>query len=313
MLTPQPNPYPPQEKLRISYSSTKTFRACPRKFEFSKMYNLIREDQAGHAANVGNFIHEVIGTWLLTGSREKAFAYMVTHYPVNTYKNYSPNDPRSLEACYSTIQAIMDHPLWDRLSLAEVRVDGQLRKAIEVPFEIHLNVRIGNLPLSFIGYIDFIFWDSYLNKYIILDLKTTRIELLKQQAKFKFDEQMLPYALVLDTILGQQLREAPVTYLHAFIDLLAPDIKPLTYVKNTNDVKEWAHSLYILYVELDLYYKHRWFPRRSEACVGFGICQFSSHCESRDTEYLSTYFQQSGYIASTAPFHPWFTAQIKLA
>ena len=277
------------------------------------MYNLVREDTSGHAANIGTFLHEVLATWLRTGDRAAAFAHLVTHYPVDTYKKYSPNDGRSLEACYSTLLSVMEHPIWERLELASVYVGGEHRKAIEVPFEIHLGVSIGNLPLSFIGYIDFIFWDSYLQSYVILDLKTTRIDLAKQQAKFKFDEQMLPYALILDTVLGQQLKRAEVTYLHTYIDVLAPDIQPLTYTKTDKDVREWAHSLYILYVELDLFYKHRWFPRRGEACAGYGICQFTQHCESRDTEYLSTYFQESGYVAETRPFHPWFTATVKLA
>ena len=313
MLQPQPNPYPPSQRLRISYSSSRTFHACPRKFEFSKMYNLIREEDAGHAAMVGNYLHECVGVWLRTDSRRAALEYLVTHYPVNTYKNYSPNDARSLEACYATLTMLMEHPLFDRLELAEIRAGDQLRKAIEVPFEIHLGVTVGNLPLSFIGYIDFIFWDPQTGRYIILDLKTTRNKLEKQAAKFKFDEQMLPYALVLDTVLGQQLKTAEVTYLHTFIDVEAPEVKPLHFTKTDKDVREWAHALYILYVELDLFYKHRWFPRRSDACAGFSICQFTAHCESRDTEYLSAYFQNSGYVAEERPFTPWFTAQVKLA
>ena len=305
--------YPSLSRLRLSYSSMKTFHSCPRKFEFSKLYNLVRDDNSGHAALVGHLLHQTLAIYLQTQDRDAAYGYLVTHYPINTYKEYSASDPRSLEACFATISDLISHPIFERLELSRIEVNGEIREAIEVPFEIDLGVKIGNLPLSFIGYIDFICWDHFLQRHIILDLKTTRRPLPHMRAKFKFDEQMLPYSLVLETVLGQRFQEVDVTYLVTYIDILYPEIELLTYTKTRNDVKEWAQSLYVLYTELQLYYKHRWFPRRSDACAGYGICQFTNHCESRDVEFLHSYFLSGGYLAEEREFNPWFMAQLELA
>lgn len=306
-------PYPLRNQLRISYSSVKTFHACPRKFEFSKLYNLVREDNAGHAASVGHLLHNTLAVWLRTRDEQQALNYMCTHYPVDTFKAYSASDPRSLEACYGTMLAMFDHPLFDRLELSKINVQGTPTPAIEVPFEIHLGVQVGNLPLSFIGYIDFICWDRHLQKHIILDLKTTRRKFSHMQAKFRFDEQMLPYSLILETVLGMPFNLVDVTYLYTYIDLLEPLIEPLTYELTRTHVQEWAQDLYILYTELQLYHQHRWFPRRSEACAGYGVCQFLPHCDERDMSFLVPYFEKGGYIASEVrEFTPWFTARVEL-
>ena len=301
-------------KLRISYSSTNTFNSCPRKFEFAKLYNLTREDTSGHAAAIGHLFHQTLGIWLPQRNETAALEYMVTHYPVDKYKHYSAYDPRSLEACFGTLQAIFSHPVFDQLELSKVNVQGSAKDAIEVPFEIFLRgTQVGNLPLSFIGFIDFIFWDRASQRFIILDLKTTRKDLSQLRTKYQHDEQMLPYSLVLETVLGQKFEKVDVVYLHAFIDLAAPQIEPLFYQKTQKDVQEWAQNLYIMVSQLQTFYKHQWFPRRSNSCHSFGReCSFAKYCDTRDFSYLQSYFTTGGFIAEARPHQPWFTAQVEL-
>lgn len=307
------SPYADIPRLRLSYSSTRTLIACPRKFEFSKLFNLVREDDTGHAALIGHLLHETLAIFLRTRDESAALGYLCTRYPIDTFKQYSPNDARSLEACYGTALALFADPLFDRLELSQIEVPGRgIVEAVEVPFEIHLDMRIGMLPLSFIGYIDFICWDSHLQRHVILDLKTTRRNVNHMRAKFKFDEQMLPYSLVLETVLGATFQHVDVTYLLTYIDLLSPHIEPLTYTKTAVDLREWAQSLYVLITELQLYYRHRWFPRRSDACATFSVCQFSSYCESRDSAWLGNYFRKTGMIADEREFEPWVSAHVEL-
>jgi len=320
--------YPRLQHLRLSHSSKVTFDSCPRKLEFRKFYNLARVNEASLAGNAGSAMHEGWYEWLRTNDADAALWRMMQHYPIEFQK--SPMDQRSLECCFITLQEMMAFEGFAHTNIAKIAVpqaDGtsEERYAIEVPFEIFfanfsLDGRFNEdgspcVPVSWIGYIDAILYDFFANKFIPIDVKTTTKNLSDYVPMFANDAQMLPYALVLETVTGQHFDEVEITYLLAYIDALMPKVRPLTFKRSHADVTEWAQEAALMLRQLQMFYTAGWFPRHGQSCVNWGICPYYQYCETRDHDYLNAYFGTNEMFEEAQKddsFQPWFTMSLEL-
>lgn len=302
------------DSLRLSHSSRKMGQSCWRKLEFRKFHmNSNRTESL--AGNVGNALHEGYQTWLLTGDKDKAVFEFMLRYPYKYEK--SPSDFRSLEACYSTLLALMESQVLSGFELAYIEIDGVAQPCIEVPFQINiadfsLDDEV-DTPVTYIGFMDLILYDRFNDVYIVVDIKTTRMTTDDMTPIYRFDEQCIPYAIVLERLLGRELKGLTVKYLSAYIDILEPKIRPYQFEKNEQDIHDWMRGFLVDLQMIKTFYQLNWFPRNSNACFAWNrTCQFYNECQTREDAAVDAMleFGKKETTARDMEFTPWVTLDL---
>ena len=303
------------DSLRLSHSSRKMGQSCWRKLEFRK-FHMNSNRQESLAGNVGNALHEGYQTWLLTKDKEQAAFDFMLKYPYKYEK--SINDYRSLEACYSTLLALMESQVLAQYELAYIEIDGKPQPCIEVPFQINIaDFSLSDdedVPVTYIGFMDLILYDNFNDVYIVVDIKTTRLTTDDMTPIYRFDEQCIPYAIVLERLLGRELNGLTVKYLSAYIDILEPKIRPYEFQKSQEDIHDWMRGFVIDLQMIKTFYQLGWFPRNSGACWAWNkCCQFYNECQSRDEPVVDAMLEFSKKPESTGrdeEFKPWVTLDL---
>jgi len=308
-------------KLRLSHSSLQTFRSCARKLEFRKFHPTMTKDESldgevGHALHVG-YQH-----YLVNQDRDAAIFAMLQRYPVHL--NSNPSNPKSVEACYPTLNAMIDSGAFLEYEIAEIKcLDGEVRKAIEVPFQIDLTgfdlgINSNNLshtiPIIYVGFIDAILYDKVLSEYLVIDIKTTRWHLDDMTPVYHFDEQCIPYAIVLERILGRSLDNLTVKYISVYIDIEKPKVTPYEFKKTRIDIEDWARGLLIDLQMIKMYYQMGWFKRSPSSCVTFNkVCPHFGLCNQRDHTAIARHLtlDQKPYVEEE--IIPWIKLDLELA
>lgn len=279
------------KEFSTSHSSRALFESCPRKLEMRKFYGSDARETS-HAADVGTCLHTGYQNWLQTHDEEQAVVAMMLDYPVESYFDETKNRDRSIEACYITLMNMISVDKMKNYQLATVKgLDGLEHPAIEVPFEIEVqNFKLGGeVPITYRGWIDAILYDPFRDMYMVVDVKTHRQHADDLSAKYQFDEQCLPYGLVLENILGHKVDTFEVYYFSCFIDLLKPRANFYDFQKTYAEVYDWAQGFYYHLRQVDQFYRTGWFPRSTtgDTCFAYGKpCRFLSECAYRDHSIL---------------------------
>lgn len=306
-------------KLRVSHSSIRTFRSCARKLEFKKFHPTMSKDESLDG-EVGHALHTGYQHYLINKNRDAAIFAMLQRYPVHL--NSNPSNPKSVEACYPTLNAMIDSGAFLEYEIAEIKcLDGELRKAIEVPFQIDITgFNLGDtskaefIPVIYVGYIDAILYDKILNEYLVIDIKTTRWNLVDMTPVYHFDEQCIPYAIVLERILGRSLDNLTVKYISVYIDIEKPKITPYEFKKTRIDIEDWARGLLVDLQMIKMYYQMGWFKRNPSACVAFNkVCPHFDLCNQRDHTAIARHLtlDQTPYVEEE--IIPWIKLDLELA
>lgn len=305
------------ETLRLSYSSHSTFESCARKLEFRKFYPHATNIEENLPGEVGHALHTGYQDWLVNRERESAIQAMMLRYPIDLCSD--PNDHRSLEACYATLNTMMDSGIFMEYEVASIHCpDGVIRKAIEVPFQIDIkNFSVHNdrqVNVIYVGFIDVILFDTILQEYIAPDIKTTRLNETDYSVLYNFDTQCLPYSMVLERILGQPLKRLNVNYLVAYVDLVKPRALRYSFEKSEEDIRDWARTFYSDLLEIKKFYSLGWFPRRHKGCYSFRKkCEFFDICHTRNPEAIKKWFLMGDEPFVEKEFKPWFKMELELA
>lgn len=311
--------------LRISHSSLELFRSCPRKFEFHKFYDHSRRG-TGLAAEVGKALHAGYQTFLTTGSEDDAIAAYMFAYPIelcSDWKNY-----RSLEAGYATLQALIHSKNADVYEISQVQcTDGQLRPAIEVPFEIKLAgfsldgqfAQDGTpcFPVSYIGFIDLFLYNKLDNEHSVVDIKSHRQSVKDMSPVYTFDEQCVPYSIVLEHAMGHAITGLDVEYLSAYVDLMEPRVNCFKFHKSKEDVADWLTGIVVDLQMIKNFYRLDWFKRHAKSCLAFNRpCKFFDICATRNAEKIQKIFttETEELDADTEQeFKPWISVELEVA
>lgn len=269
------------------------------------------------AGNMGNALHAGYQSWLLHKDKELAtFEYMLD-YPYKYEKKIS--DPRSLEAGYSTLLALMESQVLAQYELAYIEIDGKPQPCIEVPFQINIaDFSLSDdedVPVSYIGFMDLILYDVFNDVYIVVDIKTTRMTTDDMTPIYRFDEQCIPYAIVLERLLGRELNTLTVKYLSAYIDILEPKVRPYEFLKNEEDIDDWMRGFVIDLQMIKTFYQLNWFPRNSNACFAWNKpCQFFNECQTRNETTVEGMLEFNKKpetdAGSRGEFKPWVTLDL---
>jgi hypothetical protein len=321
------------EYLRVSYSSLNVFSSCPRKFEFDKFYpKRPRVWEDNYAADVGTALHAGYQHYLAHQDRDAATLEFMMAFPCADEWN-QPNDYRSMEAALSTLDEMFDSAKMTDYELARIRrpntpaeiaaglTDGVVVAATEVPFEIKFTgVMIPPCPMfpdgagiSVIGYIDAVLRNLMNGLYRTCDIKTSRMKLNDATGKFKFDGQQVPYGIVVDHIAQGAVEAFEVLYLDCYVDLLEPTVTLYPFMKNRNDLQDWATNKLIQFQQIARFAGQQYFPRTDGGCLFYNKpCRYLEPCASRNRDDLLEWFMMGDEPAPSEPFFPWITAELDL-
>ena len=307
--------YPQLTELQLSESSREVLHGCPRKLEFRKFYQHSSSTEtlptgAGHALHAG------YQEWMVSRDETKAIYAMMDRYPIKFAT--TPNASRSLEACYATLLAMIGNQSLQRYELCTFVVDGVSHPAIEVPFRLLIkdyNLD-DNTPIVYVGYIDLVLFDRYTNEYVIVDIKTTTYSLADLTPKYKFDNQCVPYAMVLQRLLKSEkaisIQELQVKYLVVHIDILEPHVRMYEFDKSAIDVNDWARGFVKDLHDLKMYYQSGWFPRRGSSCLSWGkTCTHFLYCSTRDHATIEKMLELEPKYEGK-PIEPWIEIDLYL-
>ncbi len=304
------------KSLRMSHSSQATYRSCSRKLEFKKFRPQTARDESIDTGS-GKSLHAGYQEYLISGDRDKAVWEMMLEYPIHLCSN--PTNVKSLEACYATLNCMLDTGSFREYGIADIKcLDGVTRPAIEVPFQIDIKdfslSDERHIPVTYVGFIDAILYDVILDEYLVVDIKTTRRYMDDMDAVYYYDEQCIPYAIVLERILGHSLDNLTVKYMSVFLDIEKPKVSPYEYIKTKEDVEDWARGLLVDLQTIKMYYSMNWFKRNPNACAAFGrTCQFFKICNKRDDESINSYLTLDEPPIEEEPFVPWIKLEMELA
>ena len=303
--------------LRLSYSSYNgSYQSCERKFEFSKLYPHTEDQEISLDGETGHALHVGYQSWLMERDRDKALEAMMFRYPIGLCSN--PVKPKSLEACFASLNQMTDSGIFLEYEIATIKCpDGVIRKAVEVPFQININ----NFSLSdsklikviYVGIIDVILYNTLTDEYIVTDIKTTRWDLPDYSVLYNFDAQCLPYAMILERILGHKLDHLKADYLVCYVDIMKPRALRYSFDKTAEDIRDWARTLLVDLTNMKTFYNMGWFPRRPKSCIAFNKpCRFYDICHSRDPETITEWFLMGKEPIKEREFKPWFTMDLEL-
>lgn len=249
-----------------------------------------REDDSTEAG-AGKAVHAGYQEWLKSQDRDKADFELMMNYPFQL--NSMEDHDRSIYACYSTLNALIQAAPLIEYEIARINVDGQEKDCVEVAFEFqienfNLSEKPGeNIPVTYVGKIDAVLFNRATTEYGVFDIKTHRRNIKDLSPMYVFDEQCIPYALVIERLLGHELESVNVSYLSCFLDLEKPRVVPYPFVKPKGMIEDWAKRLMLDLQQIKFYYNTQWFPRSSNACMNFNRrCAFMDVCQTRDAETI---------------------------
>jgi len=277
-------------KLEVSNSSMNMFHSCERKFEFRKLFASSRHEE-GYAAGVGTALHIGIQHFLEHGDFEAACFEMMLNYPIHFQK--TTLDQRSLEACYASLHKACHFDKIGEYELAYFEnADGSVTAGTELAFTLRLQdypfyADGRTIAIDYIGFIDLIMYNKMDDSYLVWDIKTTTKD-TDMSVQFAFDEQCLPYGLVLEALLGRDYTKGfEVAYWVLRINPTDPKNLYYSFMKTGEDVQEWVRKYLMGLADIKRYYNMGWFPRRGTACMSWNRpCQFFDLCANRNGESL---------------------------
>jgi hypothetical protein len=243
------------------------------------------------AAECGKALHVGFQNFLIQRDENTAVFKFLLAYPLELEYQKPENSSRSLEACFITLMEAIRSPVVEQYDLIHIKTKfGDTRPAIEVPFAIEITNSPMPIPVWFIGFIDAILYDKFNDKYIVTDIKTTRVVIKDYSTRYEFDEQTVPYGIVLEHLLGVKIEEFKVSYFSAYIDILEPKVAMYPFNKTQDHIHDWYRGLCEDIGRIAKYYKSKWFPRATngDTCYSFNRpCWYADYCSYRDPEVIA--------------------------
>jgi len=282
--------YPAMEMLVLSHSSLGVFDSCERKMEFRQFFGtpLVKEDS--YPGDVGNAIHRGFGEWLITEDEDKAIMAYALKFPFAQEFSKPSNSQRSFEAGVSTLLALTNHGFLRQHQIVKINtLDKGVQYGVEVPFAFHITGAPFPFPVYFVGFIDCVLYNHITGRFIVTDLKTTRMNMDDPTALYQYDQQTIPYGVILEHLLNKPIREFETAYLHCYIDLLEPKVRLLEYTKSEQDLLDWKLSLFNKIDRMAHSYKTGMFMRASHGttCMSYNrACYFHDVCMHREHRVL---------------------------
>jgi hypothetical protein len=159
-------------------------------------------------------------------------------------------------------------------------LDGIKRPALEVPFQLQIKDFFLNpqstsnpIPVFYDGFMDGIVYEVTEQDYVIIDIKTHRrinIKYKDWSPLYANHTQCIPYATVLQHVLGRSPNSLRIKYIAVFVDFKDPIVRTYTYVKNKEEISDWLKGFWKQLNDIRMYYQMQWFRKNGNACMPYG-------------------------------------------
>mgnify|MGYP000405623130 CR=1 FL=1 len=268
----------------LSYSSTLTLHACPRKFQLYRLRADKVEETLDESLTFA-FGHAV-GEGIQLVLQGKPYAEILFWLGIGWKPLLTDRDVKRKKSFAEAIQAIRKFIALREAGFLEhlelVYING--KPACELGFSIVLfdNFR-------FRGSIDAVFRDIRDGSIIVLECKTTWHDKINS-AQFKNSSQALGYSVVLDRLFPG-LSSYSVLYLVYSTSTL--EYTPMPFPKSFESRAEWIRSIVFDVEDIIRYEEAGIYPRRGESCFEFfKPCEYLNSCNF-STSYLAKPFCES--------------------
>lgn len=269
-----------EQPIRLSHSTMELFNSCERLFQLEKLLvtDSVREEShhlsfgTAFGAGVADyFVHQDINKALYTGWLE--------YWPEIEAKNKTI--PHYVSAMLKA-KAVMDTLLQDY----EV-VYFQDKPAVELSFRVNITPQY-----YYVGYMDIVLRNKWDGTCVVVDAKSTGLQLLDLSPLYQNSGQALAYSIVLDAVTGEAQANYSVMYFVAQMTKTHEvNIHPLVYRKTLLDRLNWFLALGSDVKRLELAEEIGFYPRRGGSCLKynkpckhFGTCTLSSFDKPKEIE-----------------------------
>lgn len=261
-----------QQSIRLSHSTLDLFNRCERLFQLEKLLvtDSVREETAdtvlGTAYGVG------VADYLEYQNPQQAlYKAWLAYWPE------LESDKKSIPHVVNLL--LKSFPALDTLLRDYEVLSFNGKPAVELSFRVNITPRY-----YYVGYIDVVLQHRYDKTCVVVDAKTTGLQLLDLAPVYQNSGQALSYSIALDRILGEKLSNYAVGY---FVGQLGKDFKvqihPLVFRKTLLDRLNWFITLGGDIKRLELAEEIGFYPRRGGSCLKynrpckhFGTCNLSA-------------------------------------
>lgn len=265
-------PIIPIESVRLSHSTIDLLHSCERKFQLEKLlYNEKGRDSSPDFV-FGSAYGIAVAHYFIHQNREQALYELWM-----AYEPMLESEKKSLAKCLNAL--ICSFERIDTMLVEYEVVSFKGKPAAELSFCLFTDSEY-----YYVGYMDIVLRSRFTDRCVVVDVKTTGLELTNLDPLYKNSNQVLGYSIVLDAITGETQAEYDVIYFVAQLGRgFSPSIQVLTYPKTVLSRLQWFLSLGLEIDRLERMKELNVYPKRGDSCLKynkpcfyFGICDLHS-------------------------------------
>lgn len=302
--------------IGLSNSSDGELDYCPRKYQLRKRF--LHPDNKfddSLAAMGGRAIHCYIQSIMAGATEDEAAWEFFKEWDFSIEAADSPwnQQHRSMEACYRTATALTKQLNINATEIAQFQVGDEIKKGIEVKFNIIISHTKWDNDYHYRGAIDLVTWHDYHQMFTVYDIKTHRNPTSENTFRYKWDTQTIPYGLVIAHLSGQDITNFAANYILAYVDIIEPTSELIPFNRTKEDIQYWIDSIYRRIRDVEYYYKRDVWPRSVSGCNAYNKpCRFWKLCDIADPVEMQRALLYGGEAQPVKPFGEWITLNLPL-
>lgn len=273
-----------------SYSMQQLLHACPRKFQIAKLQadnEAVIEKEVNCDFAFGHAVGAGVAVFDKTGDLRQAIwaAFLAWNIDLFEEAPRKPMRPNPNKSFYHAIWALYVYETFvkDETDLDEYDV-------VQIEATIAVDMENGYF---YSGHIDEVLQNKFTKKYRVKENKTT-VYATVDPAMYANSEQALSYAVVIDSF-GSSEYEV----LYTVYSSTEQRWMQFIFVKSPLAKVEWLQDQAFVASEINLYSEHNFFPKRGQACIGFGRrCQHFESCDFNSERVFGKRYSDLRVISS---------------
>jgi len=295
--------------ILLSHSLLNTYSFCPRKFEFTTIWNRTIPNENSYAADVGTALHEGLQEYLIAKkcganfdtAQTKATLRFLKYFPWDGAKKQKTKT-RSLGECLVLLDHMIKDPQWD--DWEPMRLEGDNGYSVEVPFIIEypeMDFAKDGITYQFAyqGKIDLIVQNRKTKEVKTIDIKTTVLNKDSLEAEYYHSGQLVGYEQVARMMQSPENRQSngqfSVTYAVYIFTPYGPDSANIVIEKARAALMDYEKNLYEMMYQIKRAIMNDFFPRTNRGCNIWGsACVYFPICKRRDKDYIHKWFNEHG-------------------
>lgn len=294
-----------RHRIVMSHSLWNTLNSCPRRFEFTVLWNRTVLSEQAFAAEVGTALHECLQEYLRqkaegyprAESMVKGYLALLRYYPFKA-SHLQSTKTRDLGSTLLLAELMMKDPLWEEEEVIQLENKDW---SIEIPFLINypnLSFTSKNgeeFDFLFQGKIDLVTRNKTTGKVTVFDIKTTSLKKDSLEYAFTHSGQQVGYNQIVQKMLGIKKDSFTVRYAVYLFTSLGPDKELIEIEKTSEALNDYRENLRDIFTRLAGYIKVGFFPRINSGCMLWNRpCGYFPVCHRRDEKFISAWFAENG-------------------